>query len=502
MYNLTKLFTVAAFFSLAGNGAHGTTYAAADVSLAAVQAAVNAATNGDTVLIPPGTAIWTNGLTIYNKGINLIGAGVTNTFIIDADPVHNHMIDSEHSYPHFIRISGFSITGGNLATSVAEINIGSTLQSNCFRVDNIQITNLTKYGVQVSGYSMGVIDHCYFSSVLGATGIAVNGEGAYTWDVRPPTWGDTNKVYVEDCSFFWSAQAGNANGAIDSYNGARWCFRHNFVTNINIGDHGTDSSGSARGTHSYEIYNNTIVGTVQGTYLFFDFRGGSGILFSNTLTYIHGYPLIGLLNYRNAGTNIYGPANPPCCNPWGPINGINPLDGNTDPYGYPPYDSPGRTSPTAYYTNVPTPSYTNFVLNPANLLTFLSNAPVDYTIADYTLILSNLSNATNGFTAQAAQPCYEWSNTANGGPLVFSVGNIYTNLGSYYLIPSDNAEILANRDYFDNIVMSNYVVYAVSNNALVSVATNAYTPLVYPHPLVTAGTLLPPSNLHVVTPGG
>jgi hypothetical protein len=50
------------------------THAAASCSQEDVQAAVNAASAGDTVLVPPGTAVWTSSISI-RKGLHLKGAG-------------------------------------------------------------------------------------------------------------------------------------------------------------------------------------------------------------------------------------------------------------------------------------------------------------------------------------------------------------------------------------------------------------------------------------------
>jgi hypothetical protein len=502
MRHLINLFFAAALLPLAGNRALGTIHTAADCSVVSIQAAINLAANGDTVLIPGGSASWTNGLTITN-GINLIGAGVGQTVITNAwanGPGYTSLINAVNIYPHFLHVSGFTICNSSGPYSSLGITASSSFSPAYFRFDHMQFTNISKAGITPTGWAIGVIDHCSFITVTngGATGISINGEGAYSWDTRPPTWGDTNKVYIEDCSFYWSAAADNANGAVDSYLGARWCFRHNWVTNINVGDHGSDSSGSERSTHSFEVYNNFFTNATTSTYLVLGaFRGGTGLFFSNTVVGQYVYPEIALADYRNSGTVIYGGA-VPCCPPWGPITGTNAFDGNTDPYGYPAYDSIGRTSPTIYYTNVNAPDYTNFGLNTANLTSWLLTAPYNYTASDFAAVLANVLTATNGYTMQAPQPTYAWSNTCNGGPSPIVVGNLNTNTGIYFNIPVQAAEIQAGRDYFNDTIMTNYVVYAPSNGALVSVATNVYTPLVYPHPLVTGGALQPPTNLRVV----
>jgi len=57
------------------SGVTAATITAANCSSAAVQAAIDAAVDGDTVVIPNGTCAWTSGVTISGKGIKLRGGG-------------------------------------------------------------------------------------------------------------------------------------------------------------------------------------------------------------------------------------------------------------------------------------------------------------------------------------------------------------------------------------------------------------------------------------------
>jgi hypothetical protein len=56
-------------------GVAAATINAASCSSADVQAAINSAVDGDTVVIPDGTCSWTSGIRIYGKGIKLMGGG-------------------------------------------------------------------------------------------------------------------------------------------------------------------------------------------------------------------------------------------------------------------------------------------------------------------------------------------------------------------------------------------------------------------------------------------
>lgn len=418
------------------------TITASDCTLQSVRVAVSTAQEGDTVLLPPGRAVWTEGL-VVDKGINVFGSGADRTIITDGwmtAPSGHSLIAFGGNFTNRVRISGFTVAA-DAGKVVAVLSLGNP--TNVFRIDNIVITNLSKAGVQLVGWNIGVIDHCKFYArrLSNPTGVRIFGEGAYSWDVRPPSWGDINKVYVEDCAFSWDV---NANGAVDSYNAARWAFRHNMVTNVNVGNHGTDSSGSLRSTHSFEVYNNHFANTTTRTMLFFAFRGGTGVIYNNSLTGQFIYPTIGLFNYRASGTNIYKGVIP-CCEPFGPINGRNPFDGNIDEFGWPPFDSIGRTSPTIYVTNK--------------------------------LATNGLATA---YTIQGSQPLYQWDNHLNRGrgveKLVVDVGNVYTNTGVYAGIPPATKLIQKNRDYYDNVAMP------------------GYTSFTYPHPFVTADEVSQPPS--------
>src|ERR1700722_14827042 len=65
---------------LYSDAAQAATVAAASCSSSAVQAAINSASNGDTVQVPgPCSVSWPSGVTISGKGITLNGGGATVT---------------------------------------------------------------------------------------------------------------------------------------------------------------------------------------------------------------------------------------------------------------------------------------------------------------------------------------------------------------------------------------------------------------------------------------
>ena len=59
---------------------------ATDTSQVSVQAAVNRASDGDTVIVPAGSSTWTSRVYIGNKAITILGAGIGQTIITSALP--------------------------------------------------------------------------------------------------------------------------------------------------------------------------------------------------------------------------------------------------------------------------------------------------------------------------------------------------------------------------------------------------------------------------------
>src|SRR6202012_3597691 len=105
----------------------------------------------------------------------------------------------------------------------------------------------------------------------------------------------------------------------DGYAGARSVFRNNIVWNTFWEAHGNDTSQRYRGTRQFEIYNNIFMDNQQFVTAM-DFRSGTGVVFSNTIT---GYNMFNTLeNYRNVQPNC-----------WGGVTGLSPWDSN-DPTLY------------------------------------------------------------------------------------------------------------------------------------------------------------------------
>lgn len=310
-------------------GAQAAVINATSCSQIDVQAAINSAIDGDVVVVPSGNCTWTNTVSILNKAITIKGAGIDQTVITDSTPSgweQNALLINNLSGKS-ITVTGFTFKGGTGSEGILQIKGGTKK----FRIDHIKFDNPSTRCIQIFGYTYGVIDNCTWNvgQSSGIQGVSVIADGDDAWN-RDLTLGTENAVYVENCTFNYS----NLNdGALDAYGGARYVFRYNTVVGTSVGHHGRDSGGY-RSTHSFEIYNNTFNNTGTAVFTSMNFRGGTGVVFGNTITgnynnfmYVH--------NYRSCGS--YAPA--------GICDGSSVYDGNeSGKEGYPCQDQIGRTT--------------------------------------------------------------------------------------------------------------------------------------------------------------
>lgn len=382
---------------------------AAGCSQTEVQAAIDAAGDGDFVLIPAGACAWTTpaaqtpAVAVDGKAVTVLGAGVGRTVISDSTGLNWNetlfRIDAAAGKP--FRVSGLTVIGQGAEhyDSFAAISIYGT--GDAFRVDHIRFDNIGGRSILVDGDVFGVIDHCEFIQPNGQ-GVIVSDnrgspEGSTAWE-EPLSYGTARAVYIEDSLFQWSS---GEDGATDCGNGGRYVFRHNTVAGVTVGNHGMDSK--PRSCMQMEIYDNTFVPVTHNIWYAIQSRGGTAIVFNNTLTGDYGMP-IGVTNYRSccyAGAACTPQPDPP----HGDCNGSNPLDGNTQPQsaykGWPCKDQIGRG------------------------------------------------------TAQSSAPFYEWNNTFNGADVDVTVYNAWA--GCTDPKPSDH--IKENRDYFNDTPMPGYTPY-------------------------------------------
>jgi len=286
-----------------------------------IQAAVNtvAAAGGGTVYVPEGK--WTfnpsswPGVTIPN-GVNVIGAGIGKSVLYLPNYPQGGLANKPFpNRPFFyctgnsetdkkVRISGITFQGH--IEDEEEVLCGvEVFGIDNFRIDHCEFIDFDQTSIFPRS-CRGVIDHCtidnpYKDKIAGADqayGIIVLGD--YTvWYSLDQLLGKytLNTVYIEDCSF------SRCRHSIASNDAGWYVVRHCVFTeprpkNFGIIDvHGTDYGG-----RGLEAYDNLIIGAegYEASEAFW-IRGGSGVIFNNTMKNIR----YGIGLYKEAANPQY-----------------------------------------------------------------------------------------------------------------------------------------------------------------------------------------------------
>src|SRR5689334_17304926 len=225
-------------------------------ALVDVATAISLAKDGDTVIVPAGTANWANQLAI-TKGITLqgqttiSGAGTSTPTASDKTIIKNDVT----SKPNMLNISitaaqSFRLTGFTFQANLSkgtQVSVGSSGSAPVtkMRIDHNHFVGWTDRAVWTGGWVYGVADHNYMQSAgpgqffflnMPTYGGKLSGHGA--WADYP--WFGTDKFFfIEDNTMIGSA-SNVGNGATDAENGARFVVRHNYLYNAKVGNHGTE----------------------------------------------------------------------------------------------------------------------------------------------------------------------------------------------------------------------------------------------------------------------
>jgi hypothetical protein len=320
---------------------------ASSPSFTDVRRAIASAADGDTVIVPAGTAAWSSALTI-TKGITIQGqttvnsdTGVCNdrTILQDNLPANSDgFFSCTTNMGQFLRITGITFT--NAPSNIVErlngaINLHGN--SNTVRLDHLHLTNVNSLnGITVAGSIYGVADHIVMDNLPPQRcQNRVDNGGLYgdaVW-AQPAGYGGPNFFFFEDWYINNTINGGNsASGGIDSHNGAKFVFRHSHLYDVQILCHGTEGGGRGRSGRAQELYNNDYHWSEVVT--MYGLRGGTMVAHDNTYYGFKpsGY---GLQTYR---TFYYWGS------PWGGADGQNnwdynvtESDGVTHIDGHPPY---------------------------------------------------------------------------------------------------------------------------------------------------------------------
>jgi hypothetical protein len=269
----------------------------------------------------------------------------------------------------------------------------------------------------------------------------------------------TKEVYFEDNSFVYDG-AFASDDMLDCFNGGRYVFRHNTVNGNDTFGHGYDSvSTSCLEITAYSNTMNVNNSSAPGAILY---RGGTGVVYSNSMSGTHYAGYISIQNYRSnsggANTCATGRTNCNLC------NGANPIDGNIDG-GWPCYQGPGRGS----------------------------------------------GNSSSGL---ASYPIYQWD---NGGTSVVDINDSFNSFHAnrdWYDSQSTGCSGTQSTGVCSGALASRasncttgVAYWATDQSKLYKCSsTNTwsvyYSPFTYPHPLQGGGTggsgLMPPTNVSVI----
>jgi parallel beta-helix repeat protein len=299
-----------------------------------VQAAINAASDGDTVAIPGGLCIWDTGLTWSGKSLILSGAGVgvtnitSNVTNLGEGWIGSAIYIRDSSPTKTVRITNFSLANGmGSPAATGLIYLANSRAS--FQIDNMAFSGGGR-GVYVAEDYYGVIRNNTFSQ----SGLIVERAGYdASWSTGVQR-GTANAVYIEGNTISHSSELD-----LDCSNGGRIVYRWNTISGGAPSNHGLDSVN--RGCLQLDVYNNTITQAGSYNYAGIQSRSGTSVIYNNIINGTFTGGAIFLQNYRSttahdAGTN----------DAYGYCDGDNTTyDGNTSPkstyYGYPCGDQPG-----------------------------------------------------------------------------------------------------------------------------------------------------------------
>lgn len=259
----------------------GLVISASDCTQPAVQAAIDAAGDGDTVEIPAGTCAWNTPVHFdaTTRSVRLRGMGTATEIAVNVD----RALQIGSTLGRAFVVSDIAFVGGADGGDTI-ITVGG--DSRTWRIHDLTFVNsgATFRLMRIYGTSYGVIDHCTVERpdpTRASSFVTVDGDDWQSWR-RPMTLGDADAVYVEDNTVGWVIHS-EGRPLYEGENGARGVVRFNRATNATIGVQGLATGGYASALRTEVYDNNFIITGVSPTWSSLALiGGGTGVFYNNT----------------------------------------------------------------------------------------------------------------------------------------------------------------------------------------------------------------------------
>ena len=267
---------------------------ALSLSPADIQAAANAAVDGDTVILPAGDRSGINTVIGFKNGVSLRGQGKNSTIIRTSASYFSTVFrwnSADTNAKHIVEISDLSIYGpgsqlGNYGEGILLSHADKMLD---FKIHDLHLEDFCQAGINLRLSKRGLIYDCELKDIipkeLQYSGYGVSVGGDEVWDDPKPLLGTAEMVFIEDCTFE-HCKHGVSSG-YGSHHVVRYCtFIEPFLERSMCDAHGYYVGKISSNT--WEMYHNTFIGDPSVTTDYgIGVRGGSGVIWGNTFTDFH-----------------------------------------------------------------------------------------------------------------------------------------------------------------------------------------------------------------------
>lgn len=427
--------------------------------------------DGDTIVIPAGTAVWGNPNGHSNNGIIYISHAITVKGLGDSTVIQLHA-NAPSSGNSLFQLLKTGIVFKDMKITAPLPGDGSWVfgaGQHGMRLTNITYEDDRDTKLFFSqGWYHHLIDNCRISSTNGSCEPIFTRGFNSAWQ-NANTMGTANvDVFVEDCVFGGVCYPdANANSTA--------VYRFNTINGPQKFDgHGSASNYPPRSFRNIEIYNNTFTNTGYGGNLAIEVRGGTSRIFNNSsasgglrLNDYSTYATWSQLGHHNISITAGSPVT---------IVTNEPNDYQT---GWPIFID------CALSNNL----YGHYIITRVNATTFTVVAPAAtsgigwnvtryFTAYDYPIY----DQVGSGRDGAAREPAYLWNNTQNGGAWGRSVGQIPSGAQTLYQAQTGTSNtfteqqvILSNRDFFADAGFDTNTGVTVGTRASMDATTPSVT---------------------------